>query len=100
MYGKFTIKSDVWAFGILLVELVTYGANPYPGKKKFKIVCVSFLFWLQRFQKKGSYLRLQFMSFNNCGALDQVNFCVMSYCQGCSGAGMEGDGVPLLYCVK
>jgi len=40
------------------------------------------------------------MSFNNCGALDQVNFCVMSYCQGCSGAGMEGDGVPLLYCVK
>jgi len=31
MYGTFTIKSDVWAYGILLVELVTYGAVPYPG---------------------------------------------------------------------
>jgi len=31
MYGKFTIKSDVWAYGILLVELVTYGQIPYPG---------------------------------------------------------------------
>ena len=33
MYGTFTIKSDVWAYGILLVELVTYGQNPYPGTR-------------------------------------------------------------------
>jgi len=31
MYGTFTIKSDVWAYGIFLVELVTYGTIPYPG---------------------------------------------------------------------
>ena len=31
LYNKFTIKSDVWAFGILLTELVTFGRVPYPG---------------------------------------------------------------------
>lgn len=31
LYNKFTIKSDVWSFGILLSELVTYGRVPYPG---------------------------------------------------------------------
>ena len=32
-YNKFSIKSDVWSFGILLTELITYGRMPYPGKK-------------------------------------------------------------------
>ena len=30
-YSKFSIKSDVWSFGILLTELITYGRIPYPG---------------------------------------------------------------------
>ncbi len=34
-YSKFSIKSDVWSFGILLTELVTFGRIPYPGKKTF-----------------------------------------------------------------
>ena len=31
LYNKFTIKSDVWSFGILMTEIVTKGRIPYPG---------------------------------------------------------------------
>ena len=30
-YNRFSIKSDVWSFGILLYEIITYGSFPYPG---------------------------------------------------------------------
>ncbi|XP_058144012.1 tyrosine-protein kinase Blk [Dasypus novemcinctus] len=37
-YGVFTIKADVWSFGVLLMEIVTYGRVPYPGMSNPEVV--------------------------------------------------------------
>lgn len=39
-FGSFTIKSDVWSFGILLMEIVTYGRIPYPGMSNPEVIRV------------------------------------------------------------
>lgn len=37
-FSKFSIKSDVWSFGILLTELVSYGRIPYPGMTNAEVL--------------------------------------------------------------
>lgn len=34
----YTIKSDVWAFGVLLYELITLGQNPYPTMSHAEVI--------------------------------------------------------------
>ena len=38
LYNRFSIKSDVWSFSVLLTELVTYGRIPYPGMSNAEVL--------------------------------------------------------------
>lgn len=38
IYNKFSIKSDVWSFGIVLTEIVTYGRTPYPTMSNLEVL--------------------------------------------------------------
>ncbi|GFQ68878.1 proto-oncogene tyrosine-protein kinase ROS [Trichonephila clavata] len=38
VYGVFTTQSDVWAFGILLWEVITLGMQPYPARTNMEVL--------------------------------------------------------------
>ena len=38
LHNNFTAKCDVWSYGIVLYELITYGCIPYPGMTNTEVV--------------------------------------------------------------
>ena len=38
LFGQFSVKSDVWSFGILLYELITQGGCPYPTMNNAQVL--------------------------------------------------------------
>nr|AAT67596.1 Src tyrosine kinase 1 [Suberites domuncula] len=38
LYNRFSIKSDVWSFGVVISEVVTKGAMPYPGMNNRQVL--------------------------------------------------------------
>ena len=38
LYNKFSIKSDVWSFGVVICELLTEGAMPYPRMNNHQVL--------------------------------------------------------------
>ena len=37
-YGKFTLQSDVWSYGVLMWEVYTYGQLPFGGLSNYEVI--------------------------------------------------------------
>ena len=38
LYNRFSIKSEVWSFGVVISEVLTKGAMPYPGMNNRQVL--------------------------------------------------------------
>jgi fyn-related kinase len=51
LQNKFSIKSDVWSFGILLTEITTFGRIPYPGMTNAEVGIPEYSLGINKQQK-------------------------------------------------
>lgn len=38
LYGKFTVKSDVWSYGVLMWEIYSYACQPFGGVSNYEVI--------------------------------------------------------------
>lgn len=53
---EYTKKCDIWSFGVLLTEIVTYGNDPYPGKQKlFEWLHIKYIIIIKNYSLRYCY---------------------------------------------
>ncbi|XP_051506694.1 tyrosine-protein kinase Mer-like isoform X2 [Myxocyprinus asiaticus] len=67
----FTVKSDVWAFGVTMWEIATRGMNPYPGVQNHEIY--DYLLEGNRLKQPNDCLNELYDIMFNCWSADPVD---------------------------
>ena len=55
LYGKFTLESDVWSFGVVLWEVFALGVQPYYGHSNEQVRKIQTNLMTQFFQIKTKF---------------------------------------------